>query len=147
MATLEAGLKTFLNADAALAAILTGGILDTDDDLFREDVSASKAPRETDGVTLKPFAFIRWRTELPTEIRAYSERHTLEIYLYQHAGYVTIRQAKARLKALLDRKTIASDNYGMGMFHWRGGTNEFPAVELGNASGAITRWYVDVTRK
>lgn len=146
MATLRETLKTYLNADTALKALLTGGVLDADD-LPKGAASIRDVPHVGGQVT--PFAVIRWGGVSPKEITVSTrtERRSVEIYLYQHRGYGTIESAKRRLKALLHRKALPATDAGIAMFHWAQDTGEFPADELGGASADMSRFYVDYVSK
>ena len=142
MATLRETLKTFLNADSSLTTLLTGGVLDA-----TELPKGASAIRDVpnDGLKIKPFAMLRWRSTSEKEIIGLTERRGLDIYLYQHrGGYATIDSAKRRIKTLLRRKQLSADDADGAMFHWDGhDLDEFSADELGGASACMTRFYVD----
>lgn len=147
MATARAALKTYLNADATLAALLTGGVKDEDDFTFDEG-GANEVPRETDGVRIKPFAYVRWRVSNVTEIIAASERQTVQLYLYQRSGKSTIESAVKRLKTLLHRHQLTADDKALLMFHYQmSNTGLPPADELGGASMGLVQFYTDFTRR
>jgi hypothetical protein len=147
MASQRASLKAFLKADAVLAELLPGGGFDTDDFDWDEG-GADGIPRGSNGVTISPFFYIRWRTSVPKEVVRSSERKLCEIYVYQQAGHERLDQALARIKTLLHRQQIAGDSRGVNMFHWQTDISELPpAQELGGAAGAMTRYYVDYTRR
>ena len=141
MATLRETLKTFLNADTLLAALLTGGVLDSSD-LPEGASSIRDVPHE--GAKIKPFAMLRWRGTTNKEVMGLTERRTVEIYLYQHRGFTTIERAKRRIKTILHRTQLPAADASIAMFHWSGlDTGEFPANELGGASADMSRYYVD----
>ena len=141
MATLRENLKAFLNADTSLIALLTGGVLDTTE-LPEGASSINDVPN--DGLKIIPFAMLRWRSTSEKEIPGVTERRSVEIYLYQHRGYATIERAKRRIKTVLNRKQLPSDDADIAMFHWGGhDLDEFPANELGGTSACMTRFFVD----
>lgn len=140
MAYLRETLKTFLNEDAVLMALLTGGVLDTDE-LPMGASSIEDVPHT--GPEILPFAVLRWRGTTEKEIVGLTERRSVEIYFYQHRGYATIERAKRRVKTILNRTQLPAEDAGLSMFHWAHDTGEFPADELGRASADMSRYYVD----
>lgn len=146
MVTLRAALMAHLSSDSRLTALLTGGILDADA-LPMDGGGAGSLPLAADGVSVKPFAVVRWRGSAPKEIPWATERRTVEIYVYQERGYDIIEQAKRRIKALLIRQMVKADDAAICMFHWVQDTGEFPAPELGNLACEMSRFVVDYVRK
>ena len=145
MASLRDALTAFLNADATLTALLTGGVLDASD-LPQGDMGIKDVPHS--GAKILPFAVIRWRGTTGTEIVGRTERRSLEIYFYQHRGYDVIEPAKRRVKKILSRTKIPADDAKLCMFHWaKIDLGDFSARELGGASADMSRYYVDVSRK
>lgn len=142
MATLRAALKTTLEADSTLMALLTGGVFDSED-VFREGVDEPEAPRESNGVTIKPFASIRWGGANPTgPVLVDAEAQSVEIYCYQHSGYTTIEAALTRIKALLNRKFITADNRQMAYFAEPQKGPDFAEEALNFAPGKFIRFMV-----
>jgi len=146
MAVLRTALRNHLIADSALMAILTGGVFDAQS-TDAEGADTSWIPRAANGVTLAPFAIIRFRGESPTEIVAFTERRFVEIYFYQAYGYLQIELAKNRVKSILHRKRVQADDAGIAMFHFVQGRGEMPAPEYENAASDMNRYFVDYTRK
>lgn len=142
MATLRAAFKARLVADTALMTLLTGGITDAAD-TDPDGGSASEAPRETDGIRLKPHAKIRWRaanTFAPQTLGPL--RQTVEIYIYQDRGYATIEAAAKRLKALLHDTYMSADDAKLNHIVLTTISGELPAPEYGDAPLKIVRFSV-----
>lgn len=147
MADLRTALREYLLADATLSAILTGGIYDAQT-TDAEGADTSWIPRDpVNGVTLAPFAIIRFRGETPTEVIARTERRFVEIYFYQGYGYTQIERAKRRVKEILHRQQVQAEDAGIAMFHFVQGRGEMPAPEYENAASDMNRYYVDYVRK
>jgi hypothetical protein len=146
MATLRTALLTHLQNDTTLAAWLTGGLFAAEV-LPPDGGGAGSLPYAADGVSVKPFGIVRWRSATPKEIQRLTERRTVEIYLYQERGYTIIDPAKRRIKALMDGQMLAADDAGIAMFHWITDLGELAAPEFGNLACDMSRYYVDYTRK
>lgn len=146
MATLREAVKALLAGDGALAALLTGGVLDADA-LPMDGGGVGSLPLAADGMSVRPFAVLRWRGANPREIVAVTERRTLEVYVYQERGYGVIEQAKRRIKSLLIRQRVSADDAGIAMFHWLQDMGELPAEEFGNLACEMSRFYVDYVRR
>ena len=146
MATQRQTLLTFLEADSALTTLLTGGIFDASE-LDLEGLSPSDLPTDAVG-RVQPLLLIRWRGEGEKEVIGRTERRTVELYLYDFAGYATIEAAKRRIKTLLDNQKIGSaDDANMNHFKWMGGIGEFVPEEFDNVgAGEMMRFYVDYAR-
>lgn len=147
MATVRQALKTHLLADATLAALLTGGVLDAED-LPLDGGSLSDIPLQNDGVRIKPFVVCRWRLTTPKEIIASSQRRTLELYFYQDVGYATIEAAQQHVKSILHQvKLLAADDAARyAFFNWQQDRGELPAPEFGNVASIMSRYSVDYLR-
>ena len=142
MATMRDALRAFLNADATLTALLPGGFVDANS--LPSEWSISDVPR--DGAMITPFAVLRWRGAVPTEIDL-SERRTVEIYIYQHKGYDIIEQAKRRIKTILNRTKVSSDDAGICMYHKLPDLHDFSAEEIGGAAASGCKFYTDYIMK
>lgn len=87
-------LKTVLQADTALMALLTGGI---HNDV--EEISRQNTPSAFDATTkeIKPCALIKLPTEVPAGPYVRSVRTTIVIYVYQRQGYDVIEPAMEKI--------------------------------------------------
>lgn len=142
MSTLRTVFKTLLQNDAALLALLTGGVSDAADHDI-DGGSADSAPRAADGVTLLPHAKIRWRSATPLEPFALAPlRQTVEVYVYQHKGFTVIDAAVLRLRALLHNTYLQADDTKLNHVALVNTSGELPAPEYGNAPCRIVRFSV-----
>jgi hypothetical protein len=142
MATLREVVKSTLNSDVTLAAILTGGVEDSED-RGQDGGSADHAPRDVDGVTILPHAVIRWRASNllpPQQIGA--EEGTFEVYVYDDIGYATIESALSRIKTLLNLQYLQADDRGLAHVRQIYVSGELPADELGGAPCMFSRFAV-----
>jgi len=146
MPPLREALKAHLTSDSTLTALLTGGVLDADA-LPMDGGGAGSLPLAVDGVSVRPFAVLRWRGTSAKEIPWKTERRTLEVYIYQERGYDIIEQAKRRIKGLLIRQMVKADDAAICMFHWVQDSGEFASPELGNLACEMSRFFVDYIRK
>lgn len=151
MTTIEAVLKTTLANDATLAAILTGGVMDASDMPF-DGGGTDTVPRQTDGVTAKPFAIIRWKDSTSTGAikRIQGELGTVEIYFYQDTGFDQIELAVARVKALLNLRELSASNRQLAYFEYGFTSGEVDgqalSEELGNIACKFSRYFVTQIR-
>jgi len=143
MATIPNALRTYLEADATLTGILTGGIWDAAE-LDREGLTVSDASYDSIG-RLLPTAVIRWRGESPFGWHYTGERRTCEIYLYEHVGWTNIEAAKKRLKELLHRVQVPSDEL-ITEFRFLTSMGEFYAEDL-SAPADMLRFQVVYVRQ
>ncbi len=142
MAVLADAVKTLLNNDATLAATLTGKVLDSED-FGRNGLTAESAPKETNNVTIKPFAHIVWATEIMTAWNQLNAgRLDCEIYIYQHSGYRTIDVALWRINTLLHLQTVLADDVDSVHFERILVSQEFRAEEVANAPNKLIRFEV-----
>ena len=144
--TLRDSLRAYLQADSTLMGLLSGGLLDANS-LPRDGGGMSSVPLAGDGLTILPFAILRWGVTTPKEIVRNSERRNLAIFIYQESGYGQIEAVQARLKMRLHRQRLSASDAGIAMCHWLNDTGEFPAPEFGNCAGSISRYVVDYIRK
>jgi hypothetical protein len=87
--SLSDDIKTALEADTALMALLTGGIFNDVEEISKQNTpGAFDADKE-----LKPCALIKIGTELKNGPYARSVRTPFTIYFYQRAGYSVIEPA------------------------------------------------------
>ena len=86
-----------LNDDATLMAILTGGAYYDITEITRQ---AAADAFDANG-EIEPCALIKLSTEVPTGPYDHSQRLTLNIYLYERAGYDNIEAARNRIFQLL----------------------------------------------
>ena len=116
MAGIRSVFKSTLADDVTLAALLTGGIFDADD--FGETgLSMDKAPKDTNGVTIKPFASIRWRDSSTAEpYRVGGQYGFIEVYVYQAVGYDIIEPALTRIMALINTQYLIADDRAIAYF-------------------------------
>lgn len=145
--TFQSDLRTLLTGDATLSTILTGGWWDSEN-LPREGMTLSSAPKQTDGITLKPFGVIRRRAMNDEGIRDLNaERGVVEFYLYAHKGYATIEQAITRLKAVLNEKQFVSSDASLVFLKFSYISGELVAEELKNTPFKFCRFNLIVRRK
>lgn len=111
MATLHNAFKAVLTSDSTLMALLTGGIFDAAV-LDYTGEGASQAPRQSDGVTLKPHAVIRWGAGTPngSSYKVAGEVESVEVYVYQDTGYDVIESAILRMRTLLGDRYLTTDD-------------------------------------
>jgi len=104
--SLSDDVKTALTADAALMALLTGGI---HNDV--EEISRQNTPTAFDvNYELKPCALIKYGTEIPLTSGYDSAVQTpLTIYFYERSGYASIETAMGLAFALLNRQKIGTN--------------------------------------
>jgi len=142
MATLRVVFKTLLQNDAALLALLTGGVSDAADHDI-DGGGAANAPRAADGVTLLAHAKIRWRSATPIEpFPLVPLRQTVEIYVYQHNGFAVIDAAVLRLRTLLHNTYLQSDDTKLNHVALVNVSGELLTPEYGNAPCRIVRFSI-----
>ncbi len=132
MATLRNIIRTTLESDATLTALLTGGVFDATE-LDYTGEGASQAPVQTDGIQIKAHAIIRWNESLPTgsQYRIGAEDEEFECHIYQDAGYDVIESAVNRINALLHDKYFNTDDRALAHVTRTYVSREVPAEELG----------------
>ncbi len=92
-----------LAADAALSAILTGGVY-TATEITRQNTPGAY----DENSELKPCALLRLETQSPHGPHANSARQFLAFYVYQRAGFSQIDAAAARIYDLLEKASLAA---------------------------------------
>lgn len=111
--SIENAIETFLDADATLAALLTGGI-HAWDELPRDGINETQMSSVFTTGILKPTAVVRARDSVPfgrvgdNQLQRRTMRTPIEIYLHvdADAGYTTLESAKDRIFVLLHKKPI-----------------------------------------
>lgn len=146
MATARAAVKAKLIGDSQLSTLLPGGVFLLDD--FGPDgMTAKSIPRQANGVTVNPFAVIRFRAFSETASpKMGAERGNIEIYAYQFAGYSVIDLAMKRIKAVLHRARIAADDRNGFAFYFSHLSSELVDDELGNVPMMFIRFSVNQRR-
>lgn len=149
MATLREAVKAALVGDAALMALLTGGLKDWDE-LGRLGLAPETAAYESDGIRLKPQAVLTWSTSSPS-LTTYGptqgERRFCQVWFYTHASYSTIEAAQKRTKVVLNRLRVSATDWGLTMLHFVDDGPDFVADELKGAFAASSRYFVERTRR
>lgn len=103
--SLSDDIKTALQADNALVALLTGGIHARIEEISRYNpASAFDENKE-----IKPCALIKLPNEAPSGPYLTSVRTTFVVYFYQRAGYDVIEPAMAYAFADLNEKQIGTN--------------------------------------
>lgn len=100
-------LKTTMMNDAALMAILTGGVFND-----VEEISRQGTPNAFDAITkeIKPCALIKYGTEIPlTSGYANAVQTPLTIYFYERSGYANIEPAMGLTFDLLNASQVGSN--------------------------------------
>jgi len=132
MANLNETLVTLLSDDATLSALLTGGIHNAED--FSSNGGGSdEIPRKANGVQVNPFAIVRFKSIDPKgPYLIGGELQSIEIYVYDNIGYVTIESAISRMKVLLHNKYIDADDRSLVFLIMGHISGEGNAEEHGN---------------
>lgn len=140
MATLREALVTVLSGDATLSALLTGGVKNAEDFTF-DGGGSDEIPRQANGVLIKPFAIVRFQdstTVFPLKARA--ELQSIEIYVYDNVGFVTIDAAISRTKTLLNFTDVTADDRSLAYLHEPFTSRELDAPEISGASCKFVRF-------
>lgn len=147
MATLRNATRTLLENDAALKLLLTGGIMDASE-LPLDGGGSSSVPLDTNGVTAKPFAVLRWGDENETSYAVLeAEDQALEVYVFGAIGYAVIDSAISRIKRLLNRQILYPDDREMASFHYVYASREMAADEFGGLPARFMRFIITHIRK
>jgi len=100
--SLSDSIKTALEADGALMALLTGGIFNN-----VEEISKQNTPEAFDANDeIKPCALIKLGVETKTGPHARSVRTPIRIYFYQRQGYDVIDPAEELVFNILNDQQI-----------------------------------------
>lgn len=145
--TFQSDLMTALTSDSILSAILTGGWFDGEN-LPREGMTLSNAPKQADGVSIKPFGVIRRRGMNDEGIRDLNaERGSVEFYIYANKGYATIEQAVTRLKGILNERNLHGSDASTAFLRFMHASGELVAEELASAPFKFVRFNLILRRK
>ncbi len=146
MTTLKVSIRTTLENDATLAALLTGGVFD-DSELPRDGGGVDYAPRDGTGVRIAPFAVIAWQQSTPFDsVHVRAERQTLEVYLYQDNAYNVIESAADRIKLLLHNFQVVSDDRALVTVQYAYQSGKRYAEELNQSPMMFQRYEVSYVR-
>lgn len=100
--------KTALTGNAALMAVLTGGVYNDVEEISRQNTAAA-----FDATTkeIKPCALIKFGTEIPFSAAkiANAVQTPLTIYFYERSGYVNIEDAMDKAFNLLNDSQVGSN--------------------------------------
>lgn len=120
MANFESGIKTILDANAALVAQATGGIYKLES-LGKLGLNRTLHTGAFTNGIIKPSIVIRQRSDTPTYDyvdeghQVMSCRAVVELWFYQASGYTTIRSMREKCFPLLHDKKV---NNGRCMYIW-----------------------------
>lgn len=142
MAVFRDVLRTTLENDAPLAAILTGGVFDASE-LPQDGGGMSSFGRTADGITLKPMLVIRFRASNQFSASLINaERGTLELYFYQDVGYDQIELALTRTKALINHVFLTAADRAIAHLEYAYTSGDLMAEEMGDAPCRFMRFIV-----
>ncbi len=101
--SLSDDVKTVLQADVPLMALLTGGVFNDVEEISRQNTAAA-----FDATTkeIKPCALIKLPNEVPAGPYARSVRTAFVIYVYQRSGYAVIEPAMGYIFNDVNEKRI-----------------------------------------
>ena len=101
--SLSDDVKTVLQADVPLMALLTGGVFNDVEEISRQNTAAA-----FDATTkeIKPCALIKLPNEVPAGPYARSVRTAFVIYVYQRSGYAVIEPAMGYIFNDMNEKRI-----------------------------------------
>lgn len=105
--SLSDDIRTAMEADSALMAILTGGVHDDFEEISRQNTpTAFDADKE-----IKPCALIKYNTEIPFSAAkiANAVQTPLTIYFYERSGYANIASAMVLTFALINDSQIGTN--------------------------------------
>lgn len=145
MSRLEDAVRTTLEGDTTLMALLTGGIFDAGE-MDRDGWTLNNVSRTSTG-RIKPFAVLRWGGAVRGGGLLRSGRQTVSVWLYEDTGYTSVRLARERLHALLDRMYFTTTEKSAVRGLWIGDIDEATADELGGASATGARFQFTYARR
>lgn len=105
--SLSDDIKTAMQNDAALMAILTGGVFDDVEEISRQNTpTAFDADRE-----IKPCALIKFNNEIPFSAAkiANAVQTPLTIYFYERSGYANIANAMVLTFGIVNDSQIGTN--------------------------------------
>ena len=100
--------KTVLEADVTLMALLTGGVYANGEITKQATAAAFDANGE-----IKPCALVNEGTELPIGPHIYGVQTAVVVYVYQREGFDVIEPASSRIYALLHYQKIGSKTWNV----------------------------------
>ncbi len=108
--SLSDDLKTVLQADTALVALLTGGIHNDVEEISRQNTASA-----FDATTkeIKPCALIKLPNEVPAGPYVRGVRTTFVIYVYQRQGYSVIEPAMGYIFNDVNEKQIGTGTWNI----------------------------------
>lgn len=145
MTTQRAAVVGLLTASTSWAALVDGGT-HLREDWGRTGLRPEVAAYDTNG-KLKLTAVVTFGTASGKEIVRNSERRFFQVWLYHDSSYEQIALARRLAKDLLHQKQASSSTEGLNWIMWADDGPEFVADELGGAAAAVSRFYVDYTRR
>lgn len=149
MALQEAAIKALLTGDTTLNTLASGGIFITPDDFATNDGATAEnldaaGANDADG-NLEPCVVLSFGPDSKSNIQL-GERRFFNAYCFDERGFANIRKLKKRLKIVLDRKTINSDDETANYIEYVDSGPEFIDDGLQNASASWVRFFVLYTR-
>lgn len=117
MTTVAEDLVTYLETDATLLALLTGGIYSSEEVGRQGFTYTDQSGNLFSDSTIKPTAYVRARSQVPTSALrdqgqgAFSFRQVVEIWLLQDNAYGIIESAKVRIITLLHDQHVNSRHW------------------------------------
>ena len=99
-------IRAFLEADATLVALLTGGFYASPEVSRQETAGAFDANME-----ILPCANVKLETLIPAGPHPEAAEQFFAIYFYQRSGFATVRSAVARTFTLLSRQALDATMY------------------------------------
>ncbi|TXH08856.1 MAG: hypothetical protein E6R03_17520 [Hyphomicrobiaceae bacterium] len=145
MATQRAAIKGLLTANAAWNTLVDGGTY-LREDVGRTGLSPEGASYDSNG-KLKLTAVIAFSTATGKEIVRNSERRFFQVFFYHDSSFEQVALARRKAKDLLHQKQATSDAEGLNWIMWADDGPEFTADEMGGAAAAVSRYFVDYTRR
>lgn len=145
MATQRAAIKGLLTANAAWNTLVDGGTY-LREDVGRTGLSPEGASYDSSG-KLKLTAVIAFSTATGKEIVRNSERRFFQVFFYHDSSFEQVALARRKAKDLLHQKQATSDAEGLNWIMWADDGPEFTADEMGGAAAAVSRYFVDYTRR
>lgn len=152
MTTLKAATKAYLQADATLSALATGGIFDTQD-VGRRGLTLDNL-RTGASVAISPAIFLRWTTSTRVPYEPLKAREEfVHIFFYQDVGHDVCEQMRNRVYELLNQKTgqnVPFDeppNQYVNAFIWTDDLREKWDEGMNDTPFERSRYQVDIVRE
>ena len=113
MSDLRAAVKTAIENDVTLAALLTGGVFDV------REISKSGTPGAFDeDKQIQPCALVKFPADTVDGPRGLAGRLAVDIYLYEFNSYATIDQALPALYSLFHLQKVGVAADGVWEMRW-----------------------------